>query len=326
MTDPVYDRCVSPPTSTVKALIFTYSESISFQDFTPPLLASKLRHQLITHNPLKSLRWAYNPFEMIALRTHLTTMELASIIYAINPFNCQSPDLYKRDDLRYVYLDLDDSPGMSILMQIFYPNSYCYGLSQATGKNWNFVNNELNIHNFMITSTNHESLRYSCLLNNPGGIDLSLVTANQSSPETQWYYLFVGISVLYETGTLIYRFYHQHDENTAQLLFLASQCFQSIELYKPACSPCDDESVYLIGHSRKTDLIAQAILTKIQTRTYGRLTSDFLRWNDNASKELLEDQIKAIEEIDRGVDRRSIFNLEKAIALWKVPITAPIGL
>ncbi|CAK7994566.1 Hypothetical protein POVR1_LOCUS90 [uncultured virus] len=326
MTDPVYDLCARAPTHLTKVLMFTFHESVDFATFHPPKELHLMKNLLLTHNPEKRLRWMYNPFEMIPLKTSLTTMELASIVYAINPISCRSPDLYDPDNLRYVYFDLDSSPGMSIAMQIFYPKSYCYGLSQATGKDWNFVNNQLDIHNFMIQSTNIESLRHQCFLNNPRGIDLSLVVTKEYSIANDWYYLFVGISVLYETGTLIYRFNHRYDDDTAQMLFLASQCFDSIELYKPACSPCNDTSVYLIGRSRKTDQIAQAILTMIQNRFYGRLTSEFLKWHDYASHELLNQQIIALESINQSVDRRDLFNLEKAVALWKIPIAAPIGL
>lgn len=332
MTDPIYQETSLIEFPTTEVLMYTFKNPRNSDDtrhheklkISPD--KKNLEDLLITHDPRKDLRLAYNPFEELVLRTYLTTMEIVSIFHAINPISCRPPNLYDIDANKYVYLDLDETAGASVAMQVFYPNSYCYGLSQATGKDWNFVGNRFDIRNFMIQSATIESLRHLCFLNNPRGIDAAFVTTKiNDSNISRWEKLFAGISILLEDGFLMYRFYHRYSDDDAQMIFLASQCFRSIELYKPACSPCDDSSVYLIGHFRKTDPNSQNILTFIQNKSYTSLTRHFVEWNLYATNFLLENQITAIQSIDNKVDRRHIFNLGTASGLWMIPISYNIN-
>ena len=345
--DPVYDLCYEGNLDLgTRQLVYTFSsnKSVEFANFIPPSRLNDLKRALVYHNPRIEDRLKYNPFEKLTVETNLTTMELASIIYAINPISCRKPDSYIRgspdsDMLRYVYVDLDTTPGMSITMQILYPQSYCYGMSQqcnkketdfsqsqtqesitcySLSKDWNFVNNRLDISNFDIQSTQLEGLRQRCLYNNPRGIDVALITTTDFD---RWEKLFTGISVLFETGSLVYRFRNRYDLETSRLIYLTSQCFESIELYKPACSPCDNDTIYLIGHSRRTDSNAMSKLTKIQKKEFDDLNVSFVKWMSETNNYLIDKQIEAIEGIDQRINRELEFNLDRCLGMWKIPVT-----
>jgi hypothetical protein len=156
-----------------------------------------------------------------------------------------------------------------------------------------------------------------CLYNNPRGIDLSLATTTTSNIQ---YKLYACISVLYATGTMIFRFSNNYDEKTAQLIYLSSQCFKTIELFKSAATPCDSNIIYLIGYSRKTDQRCYNILDLLLQPIDIKLTSKFIDWFNDSSQYFINYQIESIKGIDQMINRENQYDLIKCATLWRLPV------
>ena len=146
--------------------------------------------------------------------------------------------------------------------------------------------------------------------------------------------LLTALKLLREGGNFVMKVFDTVTELTAQLLYIASLCFDKITLFKPIASRPANAEKYLVcqgkrkGTERYELLLEQAnnIYNQDETLTNliaGPLPEDFTTWLIEINDALMANQRQAIEWIfDIRYGRRPEIprvDLHKALIVWNVP-------
>jgi 23S rRNA U2552 (ribose-2'-O)-methylase RlmE/FtsJ len=243
---------------------------------------------LYSHPNIREARDKTNPFEELDRSKFFNRagLKMANIdaIYHLTG-HITGPTLNQDTDSNFHYLDLASGPGaFAEYLQWRRPTSQGFGMtlsaeSSATVKNqkldWKVDRLDLDRFKILYGSDNTGNLYtnwdwlINFVLSQGDGIDL--VTADggfdvESSPDysRQEYLtsrlllteLLIAISCCQTGGNIMIKVFDTVTSISAQTLFLAACCFESISLFKPISSRPANSERYLIGWSRRSpDLI-----------------------------------------------------------------------
>ena len=322
MTDPLIQKC-SSILETIPALKnYSYDNDDSQRMFYPSdkifvdIIKYKQYKMLeLMYNPNKELRLNVNPFENINEVVYPTTAELASIFHTFNLISCQPIDTYEYDEKKYCYADIEyDFEGFSIFMQKHFPNSRCIGINYESEiserkKIWNFPVNGLNILNFELSSTNIHSMKLAMVRYYKTYCDLVCCVSGNIDNELKIAADLVGIN-----GSLIYRLAEPFSHTAAKNIWQIVPFFSTIILFKPAMMKCDESTVYLICIERNN----------IEITEKDNMSKKFVDWLINCNNTLIDLQITAISKINKEIDNREIYDVNKCLFLMGLTETVKI--
>jgi len=137
-------------------------------------------------------------------------------------------------------------------------------------------------------------------------------------------------------GNFVVKVFDTMTEISAQIIFVLSQCFQRILIWKPVSSGPANAEQYLICMSRKSLVQDMYQLLAGAARTYQDniyltslfsedLPEDFITWLTNSNNRSVDNQLQAAQNILlylKGTPPTiPEYNLAKFLTIWNLPDT-----
>lgn len=149
----------------------------------------------------------------------------------------------------------------------------------------------------------------------------------------------VGLSCCGEKGNMVIKVLETNSPMMTDLLFLVSQCFEAIDLFKPITISNTSNEKYFIGLQRRSDDITNMyieILKKaekeFESDKYKRiireeLQEDFIDWITETNNNLLSERIDFLEKLNKLLNEEKVslrkYNLRTALKIWSLPGNIP---
>ncbi len=315
------------------------------------------------NNPnFSNARLKTNPFEYLgnSIFMNRASVKLANIDAVINPLQRQGGYINPQEDTQIFYLDLAGGPGgFSQYLQYRYPNSIGFGMTLTTESNLNWNSTKLDMTrfypytgedgsgnlytqwNYLVTKIKQENVLGLQLVVADGGFEIDQSTqANLQeflSSRLILIEFLVALSTLTIGGSFICKVFDTISPFSADLLFLASLCFDRLFLFKPISSrPANDER-YFVGQGLKPNIQAYINILIDASKLYtdklyiSRLFSSplppsFITWLTTINNQTFTSQINAgIDILDflnitksENIDKPS-YDLRVPFILWNIP-------
>lgn len=350
----VYDSLQEkhPPSTFIEPWYVSTEQITLTPQYTPTNTKSTpLYSDITTYNKLqdakKSTNTAFikarndiNPFEKIgnSIFTNKDAVKLANIdaVYHISGkvFTFDN----KTTNGAFVFCDVSESTGFSQYMQYRFPNNKGYTIIPQS--------DELDTTKLTITHgdiyTNWENFIKLVLEQQPEGVDLVTCSNDTNNQEfltsrLLMIEILIGIGCSKEGGNFIVKVFDTVTLISAQILFILSQCFHHILIFRPVTS--DDEARYVICKGRKRDIqvyyqLILGAISKYQNNVYlssifsEQLPPDFEQWLTTSNNESINSELQNVQNILSYMkgDTPQIpqFDINKFLIIWNLPDTPPV--
>lgn len=143
-----------------------------------------------------------------------------------------------------------------------------------------------------------------------------------------------GVKVLREGGNMVIKVFDTVTELSAQLLYLASLCFEKISLFKPISSRPANNEKYLICQGKKKGTQKYEYILEKANQSYNQdevvinllkdpLPNDFTNWLTEINTLLMKNQEEAVNWIFDQLEGKKVIipqvNDNYALVLWNIP-------
>lgn len=341
-------------------------------DDVPPLFADSGRYLALQRakdafasDNFLTARDTTNPFETIGRSIFMTraAVKLANIDAVFNV----SGDVFsfdrKSSTNNLTFCDVAAGPGgFTQYLQYRYPNSIGYGMTLRS-KNLDWNTSLLNMQRFtpFYGADNNGDLYKSwqqfvdfVLKQQPKGVDL--VTADGGfdveeggdrtllqkqeflSSRLLVVQSLVGIACTRVGGNFVLKVFDTVTQISAQVLYLLSQCFEQLTMFKPVTSRPANAERYLICQGRRTNIQPYYNILAETARAYTNeqylssifesvLPEYFTSWLVRANTQSIERQLISTQRILLYMQGRPLvierYNIAKFLTIWNLPDTPP---
>jgi cap1 methyltransferase len=306
-------------------------------------------------------RDAMNPFERIgnSIFMNRSGVKLANI----DAVHHVSGEIFtfdtKKSNKPWTFCDITAGPGgWTQYLQYRFPNSQGYGMTLRT-VDWNTKLLDMTRFTPFYGSDNTGDLYTNAeqfiefvlsqqyagvsLVTADGGFDIENPTDKNLWHQQEWLssrlllvQSLIGIGCTMIGGNFVVKVFDTTTEISAQIIFILSQCFQRILIWKPVSSGPANAEQYLICMSRKSLVQDMYQFLAGAARTYQDniyltslfsegLPEDFTTWLTNSSNRSVDNQLQAAQNILlylKGTPPTiPEYNLAKFLTIWNLPDT-----
>lgn len=308
-------------------------------------------------NKFEEARSLTNPFEQIGKSIFINRagVKLANIdavhritnhIFTFDHQSTQEP---------FTFCDVAGGPGaFTQYLQYRFPNAKGIGITLRS-KGFNWSTNFLNTDNFTIFEgpdntgdlyTNWSPFIDFVQTKNPYGVDLIVADGGIEAPQNQEFLnshlimceTTIGVACTKVGGNFVLKVFDTVTTISAQMIFLLSQCFETILLFKPVSSRPANSEQYLLCMNRRQHIepyynILKQSLTSYTTDIYltslfsTTLPSTFTKWLIQSNDTILTQQTTSVHHIQSYLSYNTIpqdllhYNISKFLTIWNLPDT-----
>jgi hypothetical protein len=149
----------------------------------------------------------------------------------------------------------------------------------------------------------------------------------------------VALSCCGERGSIVIKVLETNSPMMADLLYVVSQCFEAIDLFKPITLSNKTNEKYLIGLQRRSDDIVNSYietLKKLESESdidkYKRIIREdlpdhFVDWISETNNNLLSKRIDFLEKLNKLLKGEDVkldkYNVQMALKIWSLPGNIP---
>lgn len=255
---------------------------------------------------------------------------LANIDMTFNFSDHLTGYILKQDIREFSFVTLDDGIG-GFTQYLFYrnPDAYGYGISPTSGPSLDENNIDMNHFNKLKGPSGNGDLRRNykhfiskIKVTEPFGVNL--VVGNNKTGVTSLDYmvrLILSLNVLKIGGTFISKIETIDDDLILDLLYITTQCFSNVTLFKPLSEPFNIETngYYVVAQDMKVNNLNWiSYLTQSYGSDISGLLSDlpdkFLKWVEEYNNLMLLYNRELMEEKES-----KIYDTYKCKAIWNLP-------
>jgi cap1 methyltransferase len=306
-------------------------------------------------NKFETARSLINPFEKIGRSIFINRagVKLANIDAVHHITNHIFTFDQQHTNQPFTFCDLAGGPGaFTQYLQYRYPASKGYGITiRAKGLNWN--TNVINTETFSIfegpDNTGNLYTNYGPFIDfvrsqQPYGVDLIVADGAIDAEQNQEFLnsrviateATIAIACTKVGGNFVLKVFDTVTAISAQLIFILSQCFEKVLLFKPVSSRPANSERYLICMNRHQnvqsylEILINALplydndnyVTSFFSNT---LPSTFTNWLVQSNDEYLEHQTTSVRHLLQYLTYGTIpeklpkYNLSKFLTIWNLP-------
>lgn len=347
--------------TTLPTLGGIYANDVVPSRFITPTIRSKLDNERKSYSKYDPKTWNYlrkqaNPFEHgTSVFTNRAAVKLANIdaIYGLTPIINPKYDIARvpKYPSKFSFADIAGGPGSFSEYVLFrVPDSVGFGITLKDPKSESLLwySNIIDKINIVMGSdgtgdviANYSEFAQEVLKINGEGVDLAMsdgaIGGNEEDPKQELDNFKLITAELASTilclkigGHFVCKIFEAETLPTAQLIYLMSTMFDSLDICKPVSSRMGNSERYLVGLGfRGINMDILGIMKKViraprrVSKLYAEtdLPSNYIGWlttkNDIHAKQQLKfgENIKIVSNSGK-VDK---YNMYKAYSIWKIP-------
>lgn len=267
------------------------------------------------------VRVPVDTFDWIGSVTGMATDALA--LAALEAIYGLVPTLQSRQP----YLLLDGEPGAAV---VTLQNLGLLGYGVGTG--WEAASLDLDLERFRVYSLAKDLIEAADEVQTwlssddvpDAGLVVALGKASQMNPDRLRVQCRLGLHALMPAGNMVVRLYDLEGLETAQILYLMSQAFDELLLFRPLCSPLNSSEHYLLCRGRKDNLARVAVADALrQTQYPDTVSRAFWEWLQDFRTKVAQGWLRTLR-LERGlekpllIDQPSSYDSYRLCGLWRL--------
>jgi cap1 methyltransferase len=310
---------------------------------------------------IEKIRKLVNPFENIG--TSIFMNRAAIKIANIDAVHHICNDIFtydnRRNNRRFTFCDVAGGPGaFTQYIQYRYPNSYGYGITLRASDNslnWSPLLDLTRFEEYYGPENKDDGNLYYqwqnyanyVLSKEPQGVDLVMADGGIGMESEDDYQrqeflssrllltqVLPGILCVKLGGVFVCKVFDTVTLFSAQLLYILSQCFDSIILFKPCSSRPGNSERYIVCKGRKSDITDYIELLSSAAKAYTDeqfvtslfpedLPEDFVAWVTHWNNYSINNQLEVSDNIQKYINNEKVvlpqYDITKFLKIWNLP-------